>query len=39
MQLDKPICKICEHPCHRGKDCPDCVNDVCFKCKCKDCED
>lgn len=28
----------CGHKCHRGKDCPDCANDVCHECKCKECK-
>ncbi len=30
-------CKTCGHDCHCEKpDCPDCVNDVCFRCDCED---
>jgi hypothetical protein len=32
-------CETCGHACHRGKDCPVCANDVCFICKCPNCQD
>lgn len=30
--MDK--CHKCGHKCHCGKECPDCVNDVCYICDC-----
>ena len=27
-------CSKCEHDCHCGKDCEECVNDVCHDCNC-----
>ena len=27
-------CHKCGHKCHCGKECPDCVNDVCYVCDC-----
>lgn len=30
-------CKSCGHNCHCDKEsCPDCINDVCYDCKCNE---
>jgi len=27
-------CGKCGHDCHCGKDCKDCINEVCYDCTC-----
>ena len=37
MKGVKRTCKKCGHGCHCYRpDCPECVNDVCYKCDCKE---
>jgi len=33
------MCNKCGHNCHCGKECPDCVNDVCYNCDCENDKD
>ena len=34
---EKRFCKKCGHRCHcYAPECPDCSNDVCYNCSCKE---
>ena len=37
MRGTERTCKKCGHGCHcYSPDCKECVNDVCYKCECKE---